>query len=58
MILSGLTGPDLVASWFRRLDRGSRPALVGYFYLQVYISPPTTFGDVSRITTIGAQGRR
>ena len=25
-------------------DRGSRPALAGCFYLQVYISPPTTFG--------------
>ena len=25
-------------------DRGSRPALAGCFYLQIYISPPTTFG--------------
>ena len=38
-------------------DRGSRQALAGCFYLQVYISPPTTFGAVTRMTTVRAHLR-
>ena len=61
--MTSLTGPDLLASWLwcSITDPGVPGSIPGRstrreYFLYRSISPPTTCGAVTRMTTVGAQG--